>query len=148
MGPKPESQGPFRWAAKHLDHFHCDMQVKEYAVWDAAAFSPLPAVIGGLCLGVFAFSFFRLLGRPLGVSGFLRELLSVPRKGKLEYGVSMSFVSGLVTAGSVAAIYHPQLLTPIPESPTVTPQNLWHVRYLVGGLFVGFGTCLSNGCTS
>lgn len=124
------------------------------ASFDLAEFSPLPAIIGGLCLGLFSSSKVFLTGRPLGISSILRSALQAKRKDVtvLKWGVNVVFMSGFVFAALIGAIFHPHLLQPFPKSPHATPKwggnAFFYVRILFGGLVTGVGTTYSNGCTS
>ena len=129
----------------------------EFDMFDHAKFSPVPSIFGGMFLGLFCFAFFRLLGRPLGVSGNLRcALLPTAHDAKAavpgEFFLRLSFLAGMLFSAIIAAVFHPHLLQTVPKSPTATPKwggdTFWYIRYLVGGVVVGFGTTMSNGCTT
>lgn len=100
-------------------------------------FTPVHAVIGGVLLGTAAVMRMWLSGRILGVSGQAGGLV----RGKAQEAHRWLFVSGLVAGGlglGYAKVYPPAF----GEIHTA----LW--RSLVGGVAVGLGAGLGNGCTS
>jgi uncharacterized membrane protein YedE/YeeE len=99
-------------------------------------FTPIPALIGGILIGLAATLLLVGSGRVAGVSGILGGLL-VPARG--DRGWRALFLLGLVVAGAVAAWVAPQN---IGDSPRSLPL------LALAGLLVGVGTRLGNGCTS
>ena len=98
-------------------------------------FTPIPALIGGVLIGVAAVFLLLAIGRIAGVAGVFGGLLA----GKRDSGWRASFLAGLLLAGIAAAVWVPGKLGVSPHSlPTLA----------VAGLLVGFGTQLGNGCTS
>ncbi len=95
-------------------------------------------VVGGLLIGSAAGLFLLLSGRIAGVSGLAARALGIADKGP-PWIQAAAFVIGL-PAGTIAVW---TLLGT--RAPHVTSS----VPLLVsGGLLVGFGTRLGNGCTS
>ena len=103
---------------------------------DWTHFTPLSALAGGLLIGLAAAWLLLQDGRILGASGLLGGLVP-PREG--DWAWRGEAVLGLVLAPFVARLL---LQTP---APTISagPATL-----IAGGLLVGFGTRLANGCTS
>lgn len=99
--------------------------------------SAMAALAGGLLIGASASGLLWLNGRVAGISNILAGLLR-PESG--ETGWRGAFLAGLLTGGIVLRLAAPDAFG---ESPV--PSLLWLVP---GGLLVGFGTGLSNGCTS
>lgn len=100
----------------------------------AEVVSPL---LGGALIGAAASLMLLASGRVAGISGIFGGLLE-PRPG--DVGWRTAFVAGLLVAGAVGAQLHPQAFAiEIQRSP---------VALAFGGLLVGFGTRLGNGCTS
>lgn len=108
-------------------------------------FTPLPALVGGLLIGLAAALLFNLQGRIAGISGiFAAALSALLRRTWAEAGWRWAFLIGLVFA--------PLALRPgtgegtleawLPAAPT--PTSL----LVAAGLLVGFGTALGSGCTS
>ena len=98
----------------------------------------IAAIAGGLLIGSAAGLLLILSGRIAGVSGLAASALRIADEGP-PWQQAAAFVIGL-SAGSFAvwtAIGHPQI------SITSSPALL-----VAGGLLVGFGTRLGNGCTS
>lgn len=95
-------------------------------------------IVGGLLIGVAAGLFLLLSGRIAGVSGLAARAVGIADKGPLWIQAA-AFVIGL-PAGSIAVwtIFG----TPVPHVTSSVPL------LLSGGLLVGFGTRLGNGCTS
>jgi len=98
-------------------------------------FTPLPALLGGVLIGLSASLLLWSHGRIAGISGMLGRLVEEPRASQ---GFRLYFLAGLVSAGLVAG-----LIRGFPEGPAM-PVALT----AIGGFLVGFGTRLGNGCTS
>jgi hypothetical protein len=103
---------------------------------DWTHFTPLSALAGGVLIGLAAAWLVLQDGRVLGASGLLGGLIP-PRAGDWLWRAEA--VVGLILAPFVAGFL---FQTP---SPTIAagPATL-----IAGGLLVGFGTRLANGCTS
>ena len=96
------------------------------------------AVIGGLFIGTAAGLFLLLSGRIAGVSGMAASALRIADAGP-PWIQAVAFVIGL-PAGALlvaAAMGQPHIAV------TSSAPSL-----IIGGLLVGFGTRLGNGCTS
>ena len=100
-------------------------------------FTPVPALVGGLLIGLAVTLFLWATGRVAGISGVLGGLLGA-RTG--DVGWRIAFIGGLVTVGVVAALVSPELVR------FAAPRST--AAMIVAGLLVGFGTRLGNGCTS
>lgn len=101
------------------------------------SFTPLPALLGGILIGVASAGLLLANGRMAGVSGILGGLLA-PRGGDVAWRAS--FVAGMVGAGGLVAALLPSGF-----------ESTAHVEPLVlavAGLLVGLGTRIGNGCTS
>ena len=101
------------------------------------SFSLLSPLLGGALIGLAASALLLLEGRVAGISGIVGGLLS-PKAGDLSWRVT--FLLGLLSAGLVAALAAPELVSSTPGRP------MWALE--PAGLLVGFGTRLGNGCTS
>jgi len=98
-------------------------------------FTPVPALIGGVLIGVAATLYLFTLGRYAGISGMVR---SAAFPGDPDRRLDVMFLVGLVLGGIVwTALGH--------GGPHVV-LSLWLVA--AGGLAVGAGTALGHGCTS
>jgi len=102
-----------------------------------AGFTPYSALIGGALIGLAAALLLWLNGRIAGVSGIAAGLIA-PARGELAWRAA--FVLGLVTGAAVYRLAGGPL-----EAIAITPS--WPVL-VAGGLLVGFGTRIGNGCTS
>ena len=100
-------------------------------------FTPVAAMIGGALIGLASAAMWLLLGRITGISGFLGTALSA--RG-LDRAWRAAFISGLLTAGIVAALAFPGAL------PFELDAGL--AQIIVAGLLVGLGTQIGGGCTS
>jgi uncharacterized membrane protein YedE/YeeE len=100
-------------------------------------FTPIPALVGGVLVGLAASMVLFSHGKISGISGIYGGLLAPPVPDR---GFRVSFLLGLVTAGLLAYLVRPELFPAV----DVTPLYL----AIPAGLLVGFGTRLGNGCTS
>ncbi len=103
---------------------------------DWTHFAPLPALAGGALVGLAAAWLILQDGRILGASGLLGGLIP-PRSGDWRWRAEA--ILGLIVAPFVA---HFAFQTASPAI-AAAPATL-----IAGGLMVGFGTRLANGCTS
>jgi uncharacterized protein len=103
---------------------------------DWSHFTPLSAFAGGLLIGVAAAWLILGEGRILGASGLLGGLVS-PRAG--DWPWRLAAIVGLIAAPLAARL----TFAPAPPAIEAGPATL-----IVGGLLVGVGTRLANGCTS
>jgi uncharacterized membrane protein YedE/YeeE len=94
------------------------------------------AIVGGLLIGSASVLLLLLAGRVAGVSGILWGALSTPA-GQFWRRL---FVGGLLAGGALA---HGLLAVPVPDA-----SGLPRGAALMGGLLVGMGVRLGNGCTS
>jgi len=102
-----------------------------------ANFTPISAAIGGALIGLSAVLLMLFNGRIAGITGIFAGLvdpLGIDRAWRA------AFIVGLIAAPLAAAL----LGVPVP-TPQM-PASL--VVVAIAGLLVGFGTRLSNGCTS
>ncbi|GAB6195342.1 YeeE/YedE family protein [Lysobacter xanthus] len=97
----------------------------------------LPALGGGVLIGLAAVLLLVLTGRLAGISGIAGGLLP-PARGDAAW--RLAFIAGLFAA---AGLY----IALVPGAPQ--PRSGYPGGLLVAaGLLVGFGTRLGNGCTS
>jgi uncharacterized membrane protein YedE/YeeE len=106
---------------------------------DWVHFTPGPAVLGGVLLGVATALLWLLQGRILGVSGLLGGLL---RPQPHEVAWRMALVLGMLAAPLTFAWWAP-LEWRVP--PRIDAD--WGLIVLAG-LLVGVGTRMGSGCTS
>jgi uncharacterized membrane protein YedE/YeeE len=99
-------------------------------------FTPGSALAGGLLIGLAAAWLVLENGRVLGASGILGGLVP-PRAGDWQWR-AMALI-GLIAAPLVARLLF--------ASPAPAIQATF-ATLVAGGLLVGFGTRLANGCTS
>ena len=100
-------------------------------------FSPGPALLGGLLIGLAVSLFLWATGRVAGVSGVLGGLIGAPA-GDVAWRIA--FLAGLLGVGVAAAVVAPDLVR------FAAPRST--AAMVVAGLLVGFGSRLGNGCTS
>jgi len=102
-----------------------------------ANFTPISAAIGGALIGLAAVLLMRLNGRIAGVTGIFAGLIDPFSTDRVWRA---TFVVGLIAAPLSAALLGYSI--PYPRMPA-------SFAVIAGaGLLVGFGTRLSNGCTS
>lgn len=98
----------------------------------------LIALAGGALIGLSASLLLLFNGRVAGISGIAGGLLA--HRTRQELAWRLTFLLGLVGGGFVLRALWPQTL-----GAPIVPGAAWVVA---AGLLVGFGTRLSNGCTS
>jgi len=91
----------------------------------------LPALLGGVLIGLAATLLLFTNGKIAGISGIVSDAVGS--------GADRAFVGGLLIAGLCFALFRPAVF-----GETVAPIGM----IAVAGLLVGFGTRLGNGCTS
>ena len=104
---------------------------------DWLSFAPVPALLGGMILGVAASLYVLLHGRILGISGIISGLLR-PKMQDLAWRLSL--VLGLLAAPFLAALLFGIF-------PIVEIDSGW-AGIVLAGLLVGFGAQYGSGCTS
>jgi len=103
---------------------------------DWNAFTPWPALAGGLLIGLAAAVLIRFAGRIAGISGIVGGLLR-PVAGDRAW--RLAFLAGLLAAPWVYALFAGPLMPSIDAG--------WGTL-LAAGLLVGIGTRYGAGCTS
>ncbi len=100
-------------------------------------FTPLSAAIGGALIGLSAVWLMISAGRIAGISGILGGAVKADTGDRLW---RWTFLIGLFVGPVIVSFFHPDLLRA--EFPTTG------VMLILGGVLVGLGTQLGNGCTS
>lgn len=101
-------------------------------------FTPWSSLFGGILIGISATTLMLLAGRIMGVTGILTGLLFPASRSELAWRVAL--LAGMLT-GPLLVLVASGAMLPI-QVPTSTPMMA------LGGLVVGFGVSLGNGCTS
>jgi uncharacterized membrane protein YedE/YeeE len=99
-------------------------------------FTPVPALIGGVLIGLAASLVLLTQGRRAGISGLWAGLFH-PKAHDRTFRAY--FLAGLVVVGLASRLFAPQLLGQAQGGLG---------RMLVAGVLVGYGTQLGGGCTS
>ena len=102
-----------------------------------ANFTPISAAIGGALIGLSALLLLLLNGRVAGVTGIFAGLLDPAGTDRTWRA---AFIAGLIAAPLSAMLIG--YAVPVPQIPVSL------VTVAIAGALVGFGTRLSNGCTS
>ncbi|EMD6371985.1 TPA: YeeE/YedE family protein [Morganella morganii] len=102
-------------------------------VIDSAAFTPVSAALGGLMIGIAVAVLLLFNGRIAGISGIFANMFTK------QSGWRIAFIAGLAGAPWVYRLFAGQ-----PDVVIAADYPL----LIAAGLLVGFGTRLSNGCTS
>ena len=100
-------------------------------------FTPISAAIGGALIGLSAVLLMLLNGRIAGITGIAGGLIDPIGTDRVWRA---TFIAGLIAAPLSAMLIG--YTVPVPQMPTSM------VTIAVAGLLVGFGTRMSNGCTS
>lgn len=99
-------------------------------------FNWITGLLGGILIGISATILLAFDGRIAGISGMIN--------GALEFTAQQNwrwyFLGGMLIGGFLY-----EYLLPLPS----TPQSNFNLgAMIIGGLLVGFGTRIGNGCTS
>ena len=105
---------------------------------DLSSAYPVESVFGGVLIGLATGALMISSGRVAGNSGALRALISSNGTGDTSKHM---FVLGLVAAAVISGVVTPWAYQ------TAYKDAHWQTT-VVGGLLVGIGTVLQNGCTS
>ena len=100
-------------------------------------FTPVSALVGGVIIGLSTTLYLWLTGRYAGISGILRGAMF---DSDAERWMDSLFVAGLVLGGALWFGLGPRSSGSHGANPLILVA--------LGGLLVGFGTSLGNGCTS
>jgi uncharacterized membrane protein YedE/YeeE len=103
----------------------------------SAELAVLPALLGGIMIGLAASVLLLFNGRIAGVSGIVGGIV-LPRAGDVRWRAS--FAAGLVAGGLALRAVLPDSMTAAFDVPPA--------MVIVAGILVGLGTRLGNGCTS
>jgi uncharacterized protein len=99
-------------------------------------FNWITASVGGALIGLSATVLLLLNGRIAGISGMVNGAITFAREEAWRW----TFIAGLLLG---AALYEYAI------APEPTPRSTFApVAMIIGGLFVGWGTRMGNGCTS
>jgi uncharacterized membrane protein YedE/YeeE len=101
-------------------------------------FTPFASLAGGLLIGLAAVLLMALHGRIAGATGILAGVV-IPA-GMAEWSWRAAMVAGMASGPLVFMLVTgamPEITVPVPATALV-----------VGGVIVGFGAALGNGCTS
>ncbi len=98
-------------------------------------FTPVPALIGGIMIGLSGLILLITNGKTAGISGILANLFT----NSDDRTWSLAFIFGLIIGGLIWNIHGNTV-------PAMPMENLTYI--IIGGLLVGFGTRLGGGCTS
>ena len=99
-------------------------------------FTPVSALSGGLLIGLSVALFFILNGRMIGISGIASNFL-VSKDNRIE---NFLFLVGLILG--------PLIYNLISDKAINISISNSLILLIIAGAMVGFGTRLSNGCTS
>jgi len=100
-------------------------------------FTPIASLIGGAMIGLAASLLLLGDGRVAGISGIVGGLLRPVAGDAVWRGL---FVAGIALGGLALRLVDPALVRMDVDRSTGA--------LVIGGLLVGFGTALGNGCTS
>ena len=103
---------------------------------DFVNFTPIPALIGGIVIGLAVVLFFYSTGRLAGVSGIANNVIT---KNTIR-GTNLLFLIGLISG----PIFYQLFISS--DVPYLINNNT--LILIIGGLLVGIGTQIGMGCTS
>lgn len=102
-------------------------------------FTPVETTVGALLLHQATSNLLYQNGNILGLSGYLRQLLSAPTKERV------AFFAGMAASYIPLKALAPQLMTSYPVVP-LSPKIA--ITTAAVGALIGWGTKMANGCTS
>jgi len=103
---------------------------------DFVNFTPIPALIGGIVIGLAVVLFFYSTGRLAGVSGIANNVLTKNTNRR----TNLLFLIGLISGPIIYQLFISS------DVPYLINNNT--VILIIGGLLVGIGTQIGMGCTS
>ena len=103
---------------------------------DFVNFTPIPALIGGIVIGLAVVLFFYSTGRLAGVSGIANNILTK----NTNRTTNLLFLIGLISG----PIFYQLFISS--DVPYLINNNA--LILIIGGLLVGIGTQIGMGCTS
>ena len=103
---------------------------------DFVNFTPIPALIGGIVIGLAVVLFFYSTGRLAGVSGIANNTLTK----NTNRATNLLFLIGLISG----PIFYQLFISS--DVPYLINNNA--LILIIGGLLVGIGTQIGMGCTS
>lgn len=108
-------------------------------------FTPIPALVGGLLIGLASALLWLGNGRIAGISGIYGQFLPPARSLLWRAVFLVALVAGTFLSAQLLPDLgaHPQMVAAPAGSGIPTP-----VWLAIGGLLIGFGTRIGNGCTS
>jgi uncharacterized membrane protein YedE/YeeE len=95
------------------------------------------ALLGGVLIGTGALAMLLWNGKIAGISGITKGLLRIDPG---DWSWRLAFVAGLLAGGGVSYLINPSVFE------IATDRS--YAMLALAGLLVGFGTTMSNGCTS
>lgn len=101
-------------------------------------FTPGHAIAGGILIALGLAVMLIGSGRIAGLSGIVAGVIGLKRTG--DRGWRASFLIGALAVGAIFEVAQPRTFD------GTAPHPMWLVA--ISGVLVGFGTRLSNGCTS
>ena len=99
-------------------------------------FTPIPATLGGMIIGLAVVIFFLFNGRLVGISGIAANALT-EKDNKVD---NLLFLLGLILGPILYTLFTNQEIN-------ITISNSL-ILLIIAGLLVGIGTRISGGCTS
>ena len=99
---------------------------------------PLHGLIGGLMIGLSAALLLVGTGQIAGISGLFARSTNISRSGP-AWILATVFILSMMAGALLIAWLNGDIVATYPSSP---------LMLIMGGLLVGFGTRLGNGCTS
>lgn len=109
------------------------------------SFPHVDALLGGVLIGLGATTLMLSLGRIAGISGMI-NLALIKLGAEHEQSWRRLWLIGLIAGGGSLHFLYPtsQEIT----APMMNLNTLDWMILCIGGVFVGFGTVMGNGCTS
>jgi uncharacterized membrane protein YedE/YeeE len=99
-------------------------------------FTPIPATLGGMIIGLAVVIFFLFNGRLVGISGIAANALT-EKDNKFD---NLLFLLGLILGPIIYSLF-------TSKEMNITISNSF-ILLIFAGLLVGIGTRISGGCTS
>jgi uncharacterized protein len=128
------------------------IQKREVKMWSAVFVERWPFWVGGLAIGLFVLAFLIGTRNLLGVSTGFADACAATFDPKVRRSWRLPFIAGIVAGGVLASLLAggsaPTVAMGLFDERVTSDLGLKALVFTMGGVLLGFGSRLANGCTS